>query len=488
MSVVSYNSKKLIPAPFISLTKEYQRTSDSTRIGSIFRIVVYGKILVDKGSPNSSGVLWDQAGYPTDETISEDSRLGANLRKIEAIRELFSQDGYSFEVQSADGTQPLKCNPRVIDLNFPQDLWNSILDYTITLEADVVYMNGTAIGEDEFDEYVVDASEAWDISDDVPEGVGLPKTYRLTHTISATGKKFYDETGALVKDAWKQAQDYVLPRLGFDTVISLSSGVNNLPSYYGGYNHSRTSSQDELAGTYSVTETWILSSGTALEEFECSIKTEGGVGVTSVTINGTVTGLEQRDSNLQLTTSKYENASTKFTNVQSNILNRAQTYSGITLNPIPLSRMISKNDINGVITYNYDYDNRPTNIFSGVSLENISISETRPADLFAVIPVIGRADGPVLQDLSSTTERSVSLNIELAVQPNTFGSGSVSEIRSALYSNPRISQPTAFDNLIQAARPINYYGVDQEFVRSQSENWSAKDGRYSYSIEWVFGN
>lgn len=490
MSHVMYDSKRLIPAPLVSLSKRYDRTADQTKVGSTFSLVVRGQVLSYMGSPNKSGVFWDQSGYPPDETVEDSARLQAVLRKIEAIRELFSEDGRSFEIQSANGTQPMKCNPRVVDIQVNEGRWYDIFDYTITLEADIVYINGTALGEDSFSEYIADASESWTFEvDEQAEGLGLPHTYRLSHSVSATGKKFFDETGTLVDEAWIQAQNYVLPRLGFDSVVALSSGVNNLPSTYGGYNHVRTSQQDELAGTYSVTENWILASGSALEEFEVSIKTEQGSGPTQVSINGTITGLEERDSNMQLLTTKYENALSKYNSIDSSIFTRAQNYAGITLNPVSLSKLVGKNEINGVINYSREYDNRPSNIFTGVLSENIRISEVFPADLVAIIPVLGRTAGPVLQYLNSKTERIVSLSIELVVAPASFGSNTTQHIRDALYGgNPRITQPEAFQKIFDAAQPINYYNTSQQFIRQASENWDAKNGRYDYSVEFLFGD
>lgn len=486
---VMYDGKRLIPAPFVSVNKTYQRTADQTPVGAVFRITVTGSIVAYMGSPKVDGSFWTLSDYPPDESVPAESRLKAMLRKQEAIRDLFSNDGYVFEIQSADGSQPMKCNPRVVDITFADGLWYDTLPYTIVLESDTLSVNGQPVDEDDFSDFITDASESWNIeTDETPEGIGLPRTYRLTHSVSATGKRYFDETGTLVKDAWEQAQSYVLGRLGYSAVVATSSGINNLPDYYGGYNFSRTSQQDELNGTYAVTESWILASGTALEDFNCEIKNDSSTGITGVTIQGNIIGLEQRDSNMSLVTKKFTNAETKWAAVQSSLLTRAQTYAGVTLNPIALNKVVGKNDINGTITYSYDYDTRPSNLFSGTTYEGITISENRPADLFASIPVIGRAAGPVLQNLGSQQERSVSLNIELIMAPTTFGSGTAAELRTALYGNPRVSQGAVFDTVLAAAQPLNYYGTTNQFVRSQQESWDVKSGRYSYNIEWVFGN
>lgn len=482
---VMYDSNRLIPAPFVSIAKQYQRTQDQTPIGSTFRITITGQVLAFKGSPVSNRTFWDQPEYPPDEDIAAASRLKSILRKQEAIRDLFSTDGLLFEIQSGDGSAPLKCNPRVIDITFNDGLWYDIFEYVVTLEADIVYINGQALGEDAFVDLISDASETWDFeTDETPQGINLPRTYRLTHNVSATGKRFFDETGTLVKEAWEQAKSYVVARLGYSPTVASSVDVNNLPGSYGGYNFLRTSQQDSLGGTYSVTETWLLATQAYLEEFTCDIKNDISTGTTGVTIQGTITGLEQRDANVQLITTKYVNASTAWSTIEGTLLSRAQSYAGVTLNINPLSKLVGKNEIAGIITYAFEYDTRPSNLFAGSLYEGITLTENLPADLFASIPVIGRANGPVLQYLGSRQERSVVLSIEAVFPPVGFSGG----IANGLWSNPRITQPGVFNAILQAASPAAHYGTSIELTRSQNETWDSKSGRYNYQIEWVFGD
>ena len=55
---VMYNGKRLIPAPLVSINKEYQRSPDNTKIGTNFNLTVNGTLLAYKGSPDSSGTFW----------------------------------------------------------------------------------------------------------------------------------------------------------------------------------------------------------------------------------------------------------------------------------------------------------------------------------------------------------------------------------------------------------------------------------------------
>lgn len=506
MSKVSYHSSKLIPSPFVSIVKNYQTTEDGRNIGSVYSITLIGKCLAFKGSPISrvagggisttsgfggyNNQFWQNSGYPDDETVADSSRLNACIRKQEAIRDLFSVHGQTLEIQSVDGSQPMSCNPRIVNIEFKDSLWYQYFDYTITLEADVIYLNGSELGEDEFDDYITEASEGWQIEvDDRPENEYLPRTYRLTHTVSAKGKRFYLADGSLEKASWEQARDYVSARLGFDSAIALSSGVNNLPSYYGGYNHTRSENIEEEAGRYSVIESWILSSGTALEEFTVNIRESPDTGQRSVSIDGTITGLETRDANHQLLLSKHHNADYMWTNgVEPNLLARANLYSGYSMNIIPLSKSRGVNPNTGIITYSAEFNDRPSRLFENSKSESISVSYGMYTDIFAAVTVLGRAIGPVLQPLETTGLRTMTLNVEVVVPTTGYGTGSAEDIRTALYSSkPSVSTTYSgvLTTILNAVKP-SHLGATTEYVSDQSETWSASEGRYSWTITYAY--
>lgn len=477
--VVSYDGKRLIPAPFVSITKSYQRSGNDEIIGATYSINVTGTIVAFKGSPNSSKVFHILSGYPADETVLIDSRLGAILRKQEAIRDLFSEDGKSFEVQSADATQPMKCNPRVISINFPEGVWTDICQYTIVLECDKLY----PVDEDSFPNLLKDVQESWSLeTDENAEGLNLPRTYRVSHNVTAVGKRFYDSTGSLPNQPWELARDYVLTRLGINSQFLLSSGVNNLPSYYGGYNHTRNENRDERAGSYNVTESWILTSGTALEDFSIETTSRADSAIRTVSINGNITGLEQRDANLGLLVSKYNNALAKFSSISGILFSRAQNYSNLSLNIAPLSARVGVNPIGGTLNYGYDYDTRPSNLVSGAISEVISLQDSLSTNVTAIIPVLGRALGPVLQPIGTSDALTRQLSIEVVMPTPSFGTGSVADIRTAFLH----SQPSGqVDVIIQALSPANN-GYSQCYVQSNQASWDAKNGRYSHNITWVY--
>jgi len=481
---VYYRSKKIIPAPFASIQKEYQRVGQDV-IGKVFRITLTGTLIAHMGSPDSTRILWDQAGYPADEDIVHDSRLGAILRKQEALRSLFSIQNQLLELQPLDGSDSMRCYPNILDINFSEGIWVDRCDYTITLEASEMY----PIQEDNFEAYIQDASETWQIeTDETPEGLNLPRTYRVSHTVSAVGKRVYDGNG-LVSQPYEQARNYVLSRLGFDQTIALSSGVNNLPSYYSGYNHIRSQEIDKVNGGFSVTENWIMTSGTALENFNIEMNTDVQNPYPVVSIQGDITGLEQRDSNLQLTVSKYTNALTKFTEASGLAYSRAKTYSGInTLNILPLQASIGRNPIAGTINYSYEFDTRPSNIVPNCKSEIITLTDGLVGQAFASIFILGRRKGPILQDLKTKPARNRQLSVELVMPPATFAGTSVAQLQDAFFNqNPRLSPTTSglFQRIIDAADPLNN-GFTSVKTEQPQENWNPKTGAYTYNQSWIF--
>jgi hypothetical protein len=483
---IIYDNKKIIPAPLVSISKSYLKSKDNTIIGSVFDIVLTGKIVDFKGSPNSSGEFWDQSGYPPDEVLTHDQRLGSILRKQEALRSLFSTEGRFFEIQPLDGSTAMRCNPRIKSpITFTDGLWVQDCDYTIALEADVLYINGQPVGEDNFANYIQDASENWSV--DINEDGGTVEsqyTFKLTHNISAVGKRFYKDDGTLAMEAWEQAREFVVPRLGLSfgdfignpANIPNSSGVFNFPDTMAAYNHMRALNIDKLGGEYGVTETWILSNDSANEDF--TLTTTYGIedGLTRVTIEGQIQGLESRSPDFYtITQSKYEAALNKFNTVKNQFLTRAQTYTGMSLHPTPLVERVGKNPKTGIITYAYDYDNRATNLIPGALSEIITVIDNIPGDVFATIPILERANGPILQNIRTVTESQRQLTIEVLMPPisGTF------DLAAAINSKPDVS------SIVNTVKETLSYS--KIFTNpGGTESWSPKNGRYSKNISWTF--
>lgn len=488
MAYVYYNSKLIRPVQSCSIVKETTRDGTGKPIGKVFNITMNLTLLSFAGSPRSDGTFWTIDNDPPEETVALESKFASIARKQEALRELFAQDGLVFEIQPLDGSLPISCNPRINSISFDPDIWVEKCNCVVSMQCDELYPEQ----EDSFTEYVSSVDESWSIETSEPEDELKPRTYRLTHSIGAIGKRFFLSDGTLEKEAWQQARDYVLPRLGFDNTIALSSGVNNLPTYYGGYNHTRSENIDEANGSYSVVENWIIASGSYLEDFTVQTTSDIGNSKKRVSIDGSVTGLEQRNSDLGLTTSKWTNALARFNNIEPLLYNRAQSYSGLTLNGTPVSKTTGRNPVQGTISYSYEYDNRLENFVSGTISEVVQITNNFDTDLFAVIPILGRDLGSLVQDLESKQPIERTVNIELVFDAEYIPSGTSYQAKLNSY-NPRLHSPqsTQIASILSAATPVgnmlNNVGdlCTDSLISSKQETWSPNDLRYSLNITYL---
>jgi len=551
----------LRPTPLAAISTNILKNGANEAFGVNYTITLNGTLISNQGSPyafNQAGNRYDffepisgptpdsigpygsfdsnrshyhDATYnrPPQQQIGNEVALDALESKQRALRALFAEDGQRFEISDWNDDEPtVVCFPRVVDINFEEGIYVDTVRYTITLEADTlldknleVDIEGSVVAEDFVARegktesellgslsgaFVADFSEDWaiEVDESFGESPDLPRSYRITHNLSATGKTHYDSDGVKHK-AWEQARKFVQNRLN-DSVKSsylnvenlLGSGSLDLISSYQGYNQVRTEQVSESAGTYSISETYLIASGTAYENYNMSITTSTDSPYVGVSIDGSIKGLSQipasgYDKN-PTSKSAYQSALDKYYEVSnsgsfgigSDIYKRANNSVAVQLNSQPLSTTIATNEYTGEIQYNISLDNRPSNIISGVLTENISVNDTYPGDVFATIPVIGRKTGPVIQYIGGRTEYKRDVTIDFVVDYPKLPYGSTRS--SLLLKKPSIVEPTATQiaELLKELSPANEQGVRKYFLSPPTESWNPKNGSYTLSVSWTY--
>lgn len=481
-TTMTYGSYAFTPVPLMTISRESVKTGDGLNLSELYNISLRGTLILIEGSGSIISI---------DEM--QDDLMAA-----------MSGDGQLFEVK-CDSHVLLKAYPRIRNVNFSDGVWVFRSDYTIDLEFDELAPgSGTS--------FVSAASEEWQVefADDksyhtwnLPDGSGadtIPYQLRLTHTINATGKSHYTAAG-LPKQAWENARDYVIPRLGYDSTHIQNSGVFNLNvSPFSAYNHSRSTSIGEKDGTFSVTETWMVINsgvgiaGRALEDYNITFRSGLDTALNSINIEGTIQGLETRSygtnpGDFSISETKFAAASGYWRVVKDRLLGRANiildTYSTTRdLNIIPRSNSIGHNPTTGVITYAYEYDDRPSNCIAGAKSEIITINDNNPADIFGNLTVLGKANGPVLQDMGTQTAFTREVSIEVVMPPATGCPTDATQ--AALYLAQR---PTAAVNtLINGLQDDLNATYSQVFKTQDTVSWSPKEGRYSRNVGWIAGS
>ena len=621
---------QLIPAPFVSLSKEIQKNNDGSIVGTLYSITLNGKLLYHMGSPSydpdnaitggATGALtagsnpgFAGVGSITDTNYSSDfanhssGQLKLMQKSIQAkqaaLRQLFSVEGGMLEVQPVDGSAGFKCYPRLMNIEFPAGdgvSWAHICDYTITLEADYINdpINGGdfTLSEDKHPWAISSSSETISFGDgegkqfhwtyaSPPDGEtgtrgkivsglrAITKTYTVTREVNAQGKRRFDESTAepstpspLLKkgthwggEAWQQASGYVLEKLGVGLPSGiLASGINALPSYYQAYNHKRNYNIDKAGGSFSVAETWLFASGqpgndthkfAAVTETYSAAVSKSEAGLTEVSLNGSIQGLNRlherqaffssagRNSSSRINSnglismsepqadSSFADASGHFhSNVDPHAMEIAEalidtnTYKPFgTLHPIPKSQSYSYDPNGGNVQFTYSFDTREQAFVPGVLSENITVTDNAPGELVATTDVLGRKLGPVMQNVGTQSPTwSRSLTIELMVSGQyrqgtaavpiagdpvgtTDEKAAATAGRTAdamgIYLVDRkpsntttpYDQRTAIQNIIAGAAPHGKPGVLKAYTTpSPSESWDPKNGRWSFSITWNY--
>lgn len=555
------------PTPFVSINTQTLKNQEGN-FGVTYAITITGTILEDQGTPYAlkadgtdelipsfypdefppiagdrigpygtfDNVPLSQREKPPRQTVTKPA--ASILSKQRSLRALFAKDGQTLVITDIidDQAATVFCNPRVVSVNFTEGQYINKCEYTITLEADALYRGWADDDESYIDQealtvrgvnehgedvrlvdlladsdtsFIQDFSESWNLEADdaTGESIDNPRSYRVSHNISANGKAFYGIDGNLVKPAWEQAKNFVQQRLSIgggslnypNIAGQIGSGTVDLASEYGGYNHIRTEQIDVGAGSYSVTENWLLAKGNAYENYNMSTSTSTADAFVTVKIDGTIKGLsnippDELDGAGDSDENAYNKALDKYKTISNNgsfglssdIYIRANNMVGVELNSQPTSVSVGTNPMAGEVSYSLSFNNRPVNIIENTVSEQITVNDTYPGDVFAAIPVIGRQTGPILQYLGGRTEykRDVSISLIMDYTKIPYSSGR----NPLLMAKPSLVEPSSsqLSDLLKQLSPQGEPGVRKYFVSPPTENWSPKTGSYNFNISFTY--
>ena len=490
---VKINSFFITPAPIVTFEKVFNRNMNGV-FGADYNITLNGQFLAYKGNPiSTAGVVSLSSDgvygtYSSDDdpiyNVADTALLDTIMKKQEQLRSLVSSGQSTglpllLEITGFGSTDGLKAYCDVENISFDdQSRWTTRCGYTIVLKtsnftesANDLFDNNSS--EDAFDYYVSEVSEDWSIEEaatytaTAANAEAQNKLFSISHTVSAIGKRVY-VNGVMSTTPLQQAMGYV------NNVIGL--GRDNIPTSLlpiivglEVYDRKLVETINKFTGSYQVAETFTLGPAGQAATESVTINIEQDLGsIVRISIDGRIQGLRTNDIS-DTSVDSYANAVAYWDSIANNIYNRANSYliGGCNLNTIPSSTSIGRNITEGLITYNYSYDNRPANIITGALSEDIQISDTYPGQLINVVPVIGRSQ-PIIQYINSRSEYKRSLQIT-ANMPFV----------GCVAVKPPIEDLTTIFDLYKPSGTRVYYSAP-------SESFNPKTGAYSYSIDWTF--
>ncbi len=360
VNCLSYDGKKIIPAPLVSINKTYANTGDGKHIGSTYDIELIGTMIPFRGSPsgnysNINDAFFTGLGDPPDQ-VNETNPGDFNslLRKQEALRNLFSVDGKSLEWQPGAGVA-VRTNPRVQSINFAQGLWVNRFDYNISFQADFIFING--IGTEDstlpISGAVKAATEQW-VFNEIEGQAG--SGFTVSHSVSAQSAVIYDTNGALLggKEAWEHSRDFVNNLVLGIVDTNIMNKVLGVTTWIGG-RYTTNTIVAEKAGTYTVDESWTLRPSNTFITEDFSIAFAEDVDDPTITYNGTIFGLsngERAGGQLALTNAKNALPSDAQARTSA-ITNVGSLIGSATIPSFPTVKNIGLNQTEGTLTFSF---------------------------------------------------------------------------------------------------------------------------------------
>lgn len=536
------SGRYLRPTPLISITQNPIKNKLG-QLGSTYDITLNGAIVTGRKSTIVDD-LDEEEAIPQDGPFSLPEKLPEILYRQNQLREFFANDGVFIEITDINNSTDPKLSfyAKVNSINFEEGIYVDICRYSISLTADYlidsnnnVLVDGMAqsgVGQSNFrtandrksiEQLILDSkglvedfNDTWslDVNEDngsYKNGKFIPRSYTVSRNMTATGRKIHlnsTQSNPLInKEAWEHARDFlkfnVQSGIYSDDISQVfTSGFLGFDqSIYRGFNHVRTENFDKSAGSYSVSDTWLLASGDeALETYNLSVSTSIDAPNVTVSIDGTIKGLSPIHASGYVANdtdnfvSPYDYAYQKYNEISNtgqfgiscDIYKRANNAVAPQLNSQPRSISLGLNETAGEITYNLEFDNRPTNYFNDALSESINVNDTYPGDIFAIIPVIGRPTGPILQYIGGRSEYKRDLNIEIRLDYTDLGYNN--DRNSLLLTKPSLNPSFKYrlNALIDDFSPRHEPGIRKYFLSPPSESWTPKEGTYTISLSWTY--
>ena len=264
---VTHQRNHLIPAPFVSISKNYDKDGTGEVLGVSYSIQLSGTLVADRGSPKANGAFIQGAGFDLFYAFTDNEWHQSLLNKTKALMNLFSKDndGQLMTIDSPmfGNPQGISCYVTVdsVDLpgHEPGDPYK--MPYTVNLSTNVLF--GAAdvpVDADDFELFenwlIKGATETWNVEEidkqlytrhaidggEAVDDAGIPKAagfkgelvnskklFTLTRSMSATGRNkfFRDGKGDGVHGdnwstvyapngrAWQQARGYLYDKMKY---------------------------------------------------------------------------------------------------------------------------------------------------------------------------------------------------------------------------------------------------------------------------------
>jgi hypothetical protein len=270
-------------------------------------------------------------------------------------------------------------------------------------------------------------------------------------------------------------------------------------------------------GNTSVTDTYIgrvlagptgftssgITEGLYIDKYDVNLEGSRESAIVTVTVDGEIEGLEawneggeglnrakagfgvsafsgSGDTGPATGVSGRTESPTSFYNRALAVYNEVPAYSS-TLLPLevePISQSVGYNISEATVTYSFTYSNRPMPCYEQALSESISLTKSRAIPVTASHVILGRAKGPIFQDIGTQTASTTDLTVEAFIVPNNLTAVCTGDLTEG--------SPTEFyDQFITKVQQGISDEYETYYVTSDSETYDPIAGRYTRNISWV---
>lgn len=323
---------------------------------------------------------------------AESGRLDYLLSARKELQEALAADNKEFRILYNGVSQVSGIYPRVTNINFTDDIWVNRLDYSFSLVWD----------DDFYGDGIQSWGESWDFSEE-----GDRRTVTASHSINAVG---IDTNPSGANNAFTNARSFVLGKTGYSNAIA---GTPAFTQVSGSYNAYELATRQEIinaeGGAYSVTETFVLSSGTYNHTYTEDLSVDD-TGVATISIDGNIQGHGRGDTAYNRAIDGWNTVKETLPSVASGAYSALWGESTLyTQNYDSLS--VSRNTFDGTVSYTVSYtDSSAENLPSGILEFALNVQDNKPTRVYASFAIPERALGNVVQDIQTSSEGSFSIN------------------------------------------------------------------------------
>lgn len=503
MANVYINGKRIVPAPFYSISHDINRTAGGNILSCNYTISLTGTILPDRGYPTSTGGLISSTADGLDliETgiVTSNQRFQSLLNKQAALKELVLLEGTGYNsnktvqiINTTGGSNgqtddKIEFNFLASNIEFDPSTTTVKSDYTITFNANDVRLNNRSINpaSGTIQDYNLrSASDTMNIE----WAVDRDDTVKVVRSVKAQSYKSFDadvQANINASSGWQFAKAWVKAQFPNDPRAAPTAAINgvpivSLPANYGYVGAIVTEDLDRYGGEYGMNVTWTYAplnagdSAYAADEYTISKNTNRVGNKVTYKVAGTIKGFKDT----QYKATPYDAAKTYYlTALTVNALKTriANTFSVSSASiQGPTIEVTNHNNFNGTISYDYEFYHKLANLPPCFYDFDINVTKNENERLIAEVAVPGRTTGPVIQDITTfqSKKRSVSANFILAESGANFGIMNGLKATGVSFLQSLLAVPTGSDN-------------SDFWLTSFNHNLDIVAGRYSMNFSYT---